>query len=136
MGDFSMKDSATGRRSTTCKPCHRKYLQGYYVENKGKYVEKAMEWNRAQRRVLTDLVVKVKDRPCMDCGNSYHPCVMDFDHRVPQEKVANISRLVALPSSVEKLQREMSKCDVVCANCHRMREWERTHRLTGKAAGS
>lgn len=43
---------------------------------------------------------------------------MDFDH-VHGAKLANISDMKT--GSLERLLREMRKCDVVCANCHRLR---------------
>jgi len=47
---------------------------------------------------------------------------MDFDHRFPDEKSFNIGRdALAGRCSLEQLEREIAKCDVVCANCHRIR---------------
>lgn len=43
---------------------------------------------------------------------------MDFDHR--EDKKFNIAQLSKI-ASVEKLKEEIAKCDVVCANCHRIR---------------
>lgn len=57
----------------------------------------------------------------MDCGVPYPYYVMEFDHRDPSQKLANIGRL--LGNSWKRLKDEIAKCDVVCANCHR----ERTH---------
>jgi hypothetical protein len=69
-----------------------------------------------------DLMRALKDKPCSDCGVSYPSHVMDFDH-VRGEKTFNISR--ALRVSKEKLLEEIEKCEVVCANCHRIRTYER-----------
>jgi hypothetical protein len=68
------------------------------------------------------IAVEAKNRPCADCGRSYPPYVMDFDH-VRGEKVANVSVLVAGGASRRRVLAEIAKCEVVCANCHR----ERTH---------
>lgn len=56
----------------------------------------------------------------MDCGDSYPPYVMDFDH-VRGVKTRNVGNMRTC--SIETIQREIAKCDVVCSNCHR----ERTH---------
>ena len=61
-----------------------------------------------------------KDVPCMDCGIEYPPYIMDFDH-VRGEKLFGLAHAVNL--TMESIIAEISKCDVVCANCHR----ERTH---------
>lgn len=58
----------------------------------------------------------------MDCGIKYPSYVMQFDHRDPKQKLFKIAR-DAWKYSVEKIKEEISKCDVVCANCHA----ERTH---------
>jgi len=75
---------------------------------------------RLESRGYTD---RAKDVPCEDCGVKYPPYVMDFDH-IRGEKVDDISRMVRVRTNHERLQAEIDKCDVVCANCHR----ERSHR--------
>jgi hypothetical protein len=45
---------------------------------------------------------------------------MDFDHRNPEEKEYEISKLIS-GCQLTKLWKELEKCDVVCANCHRER---------------
>ncbi|MBA3694184.1 MAG: hypothetical protein H0X15_11020 [Acidobacteria bacterium] len=56
--------------------------------------------------------------------------VMDFDHRVGEEKKAHVSRLVGM-MNLQNLLDEIEKCDVVCANCHRIRTYERNQRFSG-----
>ena len=51
---------------------------------------------------------------------------MDFDHRDPSTKLFNLMTGRAMLMSDQKLMAEVAKCDVVCANCHRIR----TKRLT------
>lgn len=52
---------------------------------------------------------------------------MDFDHRPGEGKVANVGTM-RLKVSEATIRKEIAKCDLVCANCHR----ERTHqRLLG-----
>lgn len=65
------------------------------------------------------LVEETKNRPCMDCGRSFSPECMDFDH-VRGEKKYTIAAMVRWVS-MEALQDEIAKCDVVCACCHRTR---------------
>ena len=79
--------------------------------------KKAYENKRYHTR--KDLVKKAKDKPCMDCGNKYPYFVMDFDHRDPSLKKFNISQ--SLNRSNKDVFEEIAKCDVVCANCHRLR---------------
>jgi hypothetical protein len=69
----------------------------------------------AQRRARIDAL---KTGPCADCGNVFPPECMDFDH-VRGNKAIKVSALVAC--SAERLMAEVAKCDLVCANCHRIR---------------
>lgn len=59
-------------------------------------------------------------RPCLDCGTVFPYYVMDFDH-VRGVKRANISTMVSRGRSLVTIGREIAKCDLVCANCHRRR---------------
>jgi hypothetical protein len=51
---------------------------------------------------------------------------MDFDHRGEVEKTGNIGSLVSQAYfTIERLKKEIDKCDLVCANCHRIRTYNR-----------
>lgn len=65
----------------------------------------------------------------MDCGQKFPPCAMDFDHRAGETKIADIARLINNTVPWEKIEAEMAKCDLVCANCHRIRTSKRLGRL-------
>ena len=68
-----------------------------------------------------------KNQPCMDCGGSFPLVCMDYDHRDPKTKKQSIGKCLAW-SNEQALLDEIAKCDVVCANCHRIR----THRKETK----
>jgi len=55
--------------------------------------------------------------PCVDCGEQ-DPVVLEFDH-ISGEKVNEISLLTWSGCPLSVLRREMLKCEVRCANCHR-----------------
>ncbi len=74
----------------------------------------------ARKESVKQIVDLIKTEPCMDCGQSYAPYVMDFDH-VRGEKVANVGRLVTRGKPLNMIMDEIDKCDLVCANCHRGR---------------
>lgn len=62
--------------------------------------------------------------PCLDCGKPYPYYVMDYDH-VRGEKTDDISSMTQHYISFTRIQAEMDKCDLVCANCHRERTFQR-----------
>lgn len=72
-----------------------------------------------RKQSVKEFIRAQKARPCADCGESYPYYVMDFDHRVGTHKKFELSKPKSV--SLEKIAEEISKCDVVCANCHRMR---------------
>jgi hypothetical protein len=69
-----------------------------------------------------------KNKPCLDCGRQFPPYVMEFHHRQPKEKIMSIGRMI-ITRSRQKIIEEISKCDLVCSNCHRIREYGETYRL-------
>lgn len=76
------------------------------------------------------VIRRAKDRPCADRGVAYPFFVMDFDHRERDDKLFNIGReALAGRWTPELLAAEIDKCDVVCANCHRIRTHDRGGKL-------
>lgn len=58
------------------------------------------------------------ERGCLDCGYREHAVALDFDHRPGSDKSFNLNQ--AGTKSLALLETEMAKCDVRCANCHRV----------------
>jgi hypothetical protein len=65
----------------------------------------------------------VKKVPCMDCGKTLPPECMDFDHRPGTDKKFGVAEMGGRRMSV--VLEEIAKCDIVCANCHRIRTFAR-----------
>jgi len=61
-----------------------------------------------------------RNTSCHDCGVK-NIIVLQFDHRDPSEKTYDISRLIQSGASLKRIQEEVAKCDIVCANCHFIR---------------
>ena len=81
------------------------------------------DYARARRRELQRLTLEyLREHPCTDCGEA-DPIVLDFDHL--RDKVANISLMVTQRQAWRVIQEEITKCEVVCANCHRRRTAQR-----------
>lgn len=58
--------------------------------------------------------------PCSDCRGNFPPYVMDWDH-VRGEKEFSLGDTLSNNISRERILVEIEKCDLVCANCHRIR---------------
>jgi hypothetical protein len=93
----------------------------HYHANKDKYLER----NRRYRRDISKLIRDIKEQaPCVDCGKNYPYYVMDFDHLEASTK-ENLVSFLAATGRIGALKREIEKCEVVCANCHRLRTHKR-----------
>jgi hypothetical protein len=68
---------------------------------------------------------------CADCGYNKHPAALDFDH-IGTDKTANVGVMVRSRVSRAIVEAEIAKCEVVCANCHRIRTYERGQHSNGK----
>lgn len=105
------------KNSGRCRECQSNYTRQHYNNNKQAYREKTQN----RRELYRERMAKLKDKPCADCGQSFPPFVMDFDHRNPKEKKFMISSAEAVCKPFEEVLLEVNKCDLVCANCHRIR---------------
>jgi hypothetical protein len=70
------------------------------------------------------------ERGCTDCGFNAHPAALDFDHRPGESKLFNVAS--NMNYSMERLLSEIAKCDVRCANCHRIKTVERRNASTSR----
>jgi hypothetical protein len=101
----------------------RNEYQRLWIQKKRK--TKAHSAYTAQRKLeLKRKVAKAKEKPCVDCGIQLVHYAMDFDHTA-EDKNKGIARMANYGNSWESIQAEIAKCDLVCANCHRIRTHER-----------
>ena len=78
---------------------------------------------RFKRRSASHVNTIKASTPCHDCGVQYPPHVMTFDH-VRGTKETDIA-VAAWRWSVERIDEEIAKCEIVCANCHAERTYQR-----------
>lgn len=78
-----------------------------------------MKKDRKQIKQNKEHIAKIKlDNGCSKCGYRVHPAALDFHHL--DDKKYNISRIVRAGVSKEVLDKEIKKCIILCANCHRV----------------
>lgn len=87
---------------------------------KAQVQQKTAEYRLRNQTYVNELKART---PCADCGISYPHWIMQFDH-LGTDKSGAVSVLAARPVSLTRLQAEVAKCEIVCANCH----FDRTHR--------
>jgi hypothetical protein len=80
----------------------------------------------AQKRHRLKVRLKLFDflskRSCIDCGEN-DPIVLEFDHKKAGSKFKQISQMLSGHYSWESVQKEITKCDIRCANCHRKKTY-------------
>lgn len=114
------KPSADGR-GYVCKDCHNLYCKERYNKGRKGIVIKQ---NYARRILLAKFVDSLKEnQPCVDCGKTYEPFCMDFDHL--RDKKMGVSKMVHECFSKKKILEEIKKTELVCAYCHRTRTHNR-----------
>ena len=103
----------------TCKPCKNEYNRKHYEDNKEYYKLKAAKHNQSRLKInRVNLVEYLRQASCIDCGETDIE-VLEFDHRDRDNKSGMVSRFLSY--SWARIQKEIDKCDVRCANCHRKR---------------
>ena len=102
-----------------CKVCCNKVKQASKRKNKAAY----SKGTRDRKKAIKDYILQIKSNPCSDCGKSYPYYVMDFDHLA--DKLHTINWLSNREFSLTRVQKEIDKCELVCANCHKERTYQR-----------
>ena len=70
------------------------------------------------------LVNEIKsERGCKVCGERRAPC-LDFHHQDQTTKCFSISAGISGLYSISAILAEIEKCNVLCANCHRLEHWD------------
>lgn len=77
---------------------------------------------------------ELKNRPCKDCRHKFPPECMDWDH-IRGKKLFCIGYADVQHISRERILAEIKKCELVCANCHRIRTTRRARRGNRKRKG-
>jgi hypothetical protein len=93
----------------------RAYERAWYARN----AEQAKAKVKARKQALVawfrDYKATVR---CTRCGED-HPATLDFHHRNPDEKDFAAFEISHRSWGKARILREIAKCDVLCANCHR-----------------
>lgn len=99
------------------------YNKQYYQENSPYFIE-------AKHRRIEEIDAFIRQQKvglsCKHCGNN-DVRVLDFHHRDKDGKEVGISHIRARGWGDKRILQEIAKCEVLCANCHRIAHWEERH---------
>lgn len=112
---FHWRNKEKNKRQSICIECRKMYDAKFWTDNKEKYLPGKIkrkndlaEYWKIYKRTLS----------CSRCGESDPRC-LDFHHKDPDMKTFDISSASYRGYSITKVQQEIDKCVVFCANCHR-----------------
>lgn len=95
---------------------YRKWMRNHKDDIK-KYNKSRANYAVFWRSRAKEELIQYKGGKCCKCGyNKNVPRAYDFHHRNPDKKEFSISNYSVL--NIDKLRKEVDKCDLVCRNCH------------------
>jgi len=113
---FNRKSSSNDDLQNVCKSCNAKNSKKHYEKNKEKIKQKTRDRIKRIKPLAQQLVLRYLKAGCADCGEK-DIVVLEFDHQ--GDKKYEIAKMIHDAYSLDKLEEELNKCVVRCANCHR-----------------
>ncbi len=132
LSEFHKNKNRKDGVQTRCKVCKKETDAEYRRKNMQYFIDRAKKQKEERVAWYRELKGKLK---CVKCGEDRYMC-LDFHHRDRSKKFMSVSKMLFRGFSQENILREMEKCDVLCANCHRIEEFEGSVAKLVKAAAS
>lgn len=111
--EFHKNSSKPDGLQSYCKGCKKTKDAAYFQDSKGHHKKLNQKRKQKIRQWIWNYLTA---HPCIDCGET-DPIVLEFDHH--SNKVMEIADMIRDGFGIPKLEIEIAKCDVRCANCHR-----------------
>lgn len=108
----------------------KQYHQEYYKNNKERLKIQVKENRRkTHERNRRNIIEYFLSHPCVDCGND-DVRVLEFDHI--DKKSVEVARLLSCYNDWDRILEEIEKCEVRCANCHKIKTGQRLNSYRNK----
>lgn len=110
-----------------CCNCHRlETKQENEQLSLGKKYSRQARWIKKKIEQLRTFVneEKLKRKACVHCGEAVTQenfCIFDFDHIDRFDKIDAIANMVTCRQPILQIATEMKKCQLLCANCHKLK---------------
>lgn len=98
---------------------NREYQAKWFKENREIQINRIKELQKIKKLFI---ISYKENHPCTDCKKYYYSCQMQFDH-TNETKEFELSK--AWEHGWDAIELEISKCELVCANCHAIRTYKR-----------
>lgn len=116
-----------------CKYCYKVYPESHFgvaltTKSKVYYRHKCKFCYQLTKNVLKRKYIEIlndykKLNKCSICGiDDYR--VLDFHHKNINEKSFSVSFGKDNRFGLDKMMKEIKKCAILCANCHRIEHWQ------------
>lgn len=129
LAEYNRRTAAPYGHQPACRACNAAYHRANWHRHMAQIKARA-ERRRAAARAF--VIEYLREHPCVDCGEA-DIVVLEFDHL--RDKRANVGSLIGT-SEIWRIQEEIAKCEVVCANCHRRRTAARANSYRHRDSGS
>lgn len=114
------QDAEFTPKGKRCQACNREYQRQHYLAHKETYLDKAYARRDMMKQFVWGILCQSQ---CVDCSEA-DPIVLEFDH-VRGVKLGNVMNMAQDQAAKSKIQSEIDKCEIVCANCHKKRTYGR-----------
>ena len=114
--EFNKRKASKDGLQAFCRACSNEDAKEHYNTDKQYYKDK----NNKRRKEIRDYILSKKVK-CSSCDETHQAC-LDFHHL--QDKKIDISIIQRHMWSNDKIDEEINKCVVLCANCHRKLHYE------------
>lgn len=121
--DFTRDRARPDGLNSQCKMCKRTVQRNWYARNKAHHIANVARRRRsAETEIIKRILKYLHCHPCVDCGET-NPVLLEFDH-VRGDKVNSVCNLISRGFGWNKIESEISKCEVRCCKCHRLKTAE------------
>lgn len=118
---FPVTNKKTGK-TIYCDSCKKDYDKDWWAKVKGVKSKKKLGLANVNRIRNKKYIIEVlKNNECCDCKIKDWR-VLEFDHKDRELKLFSLAD--SSTYSLDKIKKEIDKCDIVCANCHNIRTIE------------
>jgi hypothetical protein len=116
---FTVRSRNKDGHTTYCRVCIGLANRRRYQARSQQMRERLKGFNKKLKDDKSERVFNyLREHPCVDCGET-DPVVLEFDHRDPCTKKLYVAQMIERRYAWAKIEAEIEKCDVRCANCHR-----------------
>jgi hypothetical protein len=105
------------------KAYHRDWWKRYYADpvHKARHAKAVRKNDKKRVAIIRQWMDAEKmKKGCKECGWREHPVGLDFAHRDRKTKELNLSETRRKGWSLKRVKKEAAKCDILCANHHRI----------------